>query len=43
MGVDLYVEYEVFRRSIHYQDEILAKLDNAPAWKIRSKLRKQNL
>ena len=35
MGVELYVEYDVFRRSIDYQDSILTKLDNSPEWNIR--------
>ena len=41
MGMELYTEYEVFRRSIHYQDKVLARLDTTPSWNIRGKLTNQ--
>ena len=34
MGVDLYSQYEAFRRSIEYQNRVLSKLRDAPSWKI---------
>lgn len=43
MGGELYVEYEVFRRSIDYQDNILTKLDNSPKWNIRGEFDSQRL